>query len=87
MRATKWDGLFNSGEIMNRYANAAALLLGMAPCAAPLGNRVAIAVGADAAQAHYSQKDEAEADSEGVVNTVSAGIDPAKGLLSFLAAS
>ncbi len=47
-----------------------------------IGGRVAIAVGADAASAHYSQKDEAEADSEAVVNTVAAGIDP-EGLPSF----
>lgn len=47
-----------------------------------VGNRVAISVGADAAQAQYSQKDETEADSEGVANTVRAGIDP-EGLPSF----
>lgn len=47
-----------------------------------IGNRIAIAVGADAARAQYSQKDEAEADSEGVVNTINAGIDP-EGLPSF----
>lgn len=47
-----------------------------------IGNRVAIAVGADAARAQYSQKDEAQADSEGVVNTMGAGIDP-EGLPSF----
>jgi predicted Zn-dependent protease len=47
-----------------------------------IGGRVAIAVGADAARAKYSQSDEAEADSEGVVNTVKAGINP-EGLPSF----
>ena len=47
-----------------------------------IGGRVAIAIGADAAAAQYSQVDEAEADSEGVVNTVNAGIDP-EGLPAF----
>lgn len=47
-----------------------------------VGGRVAIAIGSDAARAQYSQSDEAEADSEGVVNTVKAGIDP-EGLPSF----
>ena len=47
-----------------------------------IGGRLAIRIGADAKSAHYSQKDEAQADSEGVVNTVRAGIDP-EGLPSF----
>ncbi|HKR09030.1 MAG TPA: M48 family metallopeptidase [Gemmatimonadaceae bacterium] len=47
-----------------------------------LGGRIAIAIGSDAARAQYSQADEAEADSEGVVNTVKSGIDP-EGLPSF----
>jgi predicted Zn-dependent protease len=47
-----------------------------------LGGQVAIDVGANALVARYSQHDEAEADSEGVVNTVRAGIDP-EGLPSF----
>ena len=47
-----------------------------------VGGRLAIAIGADAATAKYSQLDEAEADSEGVVNTVKAGIDP-DGLPTF----
>lgn len=47
-----------------------------------IGGRIAIRIGADAKSAHYSQHDEAEADSEGVVNTVRAGIDP-EGLPSF----
>lgn len=47
-----------------------------------IGGRIAIRIGADAQSAHYSQHDEAEADSEGVVNTVRAGIDP-EGLPSF----
>jgi predicted Zn-dependent protease len=47
-----------------------------------LGSRVAIDVGANALAARYSQHDEAEADSEGVVNTLRAGIDP-EGLPSF----
>jgi predicted Zn-dependent protease len=44
--------------------------------------RIAIGVGADAVAASYSQHDEAEADSEGVVNTLAAGIDP-EGLPAF----
>ena len=47
-----------------------------------IGGQIAIRVGVDAKSAHYSQKDEAEADSEGVVNTTRAGIDP-EGLPSF----
>ena len=47
-----------------------------------IGGRAAIRIGADAKSAHYSQRDEAEADSEGVVNTTRAGIDP-EGLPSF----
>jgi predicted Zn-dependent protease len=43
---------------------------------------VAVDVGADALTAKYSQRDEAQADSEGVLNTVRAGIDP-EGLPSF----
>jgi len=44
--------------------------------------RIAVGVGADAIAARYSQQDEAEADSEGVVNTLRAGIDP-QGLPDF----
>ena len=58
------------------------LLCTMTRACTSLGGRVAIAVGANAAVAQYSQKDEAEADSEGVVNTLRAGIDP-EGLPSF----
>ena len=47
-----------------------------------IGGILAIRIGADAKTAHYSQKDEAQADSEGVVNTLRAGIDP-EGLPSF----
>lgn len=47
-----------------------------------LAGRVAIDVGANAVAARYSQHDEAEADSEGVVNTLRAAIDP-EGLPSF----
>ena len=47
-----------------------------------IGGRIAVDVGANAMQAHYSQLDEAQADSEGVLNTVRAGINP-EGLPSF----
>lgn len=47
-----------------------------------VAGRVAIRVGADAMTAHYSQHDEAEADEEGVNNTLRAGLDP-EGLPSF----
>ena len=47
-----------------------------------IGGRVAVDVGANALAARYSQHDEAQADSEGVLNTVRAGIDP-EGLPSF----
>jgi predicted Zn-dependent protease len=43
---------------------------------------MAIRIHEDAKTAHYSQKDEAQADSEGVVNTMRAGIDP-EGLPTF----
>lgn len=47
-----------------------------------VGGRIAVDVGANALAAHYSQTDEAQADSEGVLNTTRAGIDP-EGLPSF----
>ena len=47
-----------------------------------VSGRVAIQVGAEALRARYSQRDEAEADSEGVMNTLRVGIDP-EGLPSF----
>ena len=47
-----------------------------------IGHRAVIRVGADAMAARYSRRDEAEADSEGVANTLRAGIDP-EGLPSF----
>jgi predicted Zn-dependent protease len=47
-----------------------------------VGGQLAIDVGAHALTARYSQRDEAQADSEGVLNTVRAGIDP-EGLPSF----
>ena len=50
-----------------------------------VGGRIAVDVGAHAMSAHYSQKDEAQADSEGVLNTVHAGIDP-EGLPAFFQA-
>ena len=49
---------------------------------ATIGGQVAVSVGADALAARYSQHDEAEADSEGVVITRRVGIDP-EGLPSF----
>ncbi len=47
-----------------------------------LGGKVLVGIGAERMHARYSQKDEAQADSEGVVNTTRAGIDP-EGLPSF----
>jgi beta-barrel assembly-enhancing protease len=44
--------------------------------------QVLVGASADALAAHYSQLDEAQADSEGVLNTTRAGIDP-EGLPSF----
>jgi predicted Zn-dependent protease len=58
------------------------LLCTMTIACRTIGGRMAIRIGADAKSAHYSQRDEAEADSEGVVNTTRAGIDP-EGLPSF----
>jgi predicted Zn-dependent protease len=54
----------------------------LTPACRTIGGRVAVDVGANALSAHYSQVDEAQADSEGVLNTVHAGIDP-EGLPSF----
>lgn len=61
---------------------AVVLLCTMTHACRTIGGILAIRIGADAKSAHYSQHDEAEADSEGVVNTVRAGIDP-EGLPSF----
>jgi predicted Zn-dependent protease len=47
-----------------------------------LGGQILVGAGAERMHARYSQHDEAQADSEGVVNTVRAGIDP-EGLPSF----
>jgi predicted Zn-dependent protease len=47
-----------------------------------IGSRLAIRIGADLKTARYSQRDEAQADSEGVVNTMRVGIDP-EGLPAF----
>jgi predicted Zn-dependent protease len=47
-----------------------------------IGGRVLVGTSANALAAHYSQLDEAQADSEGVLNTTRAGIDP-EGLPSF----
>ena len=49
-----------------------------------LGGAIAVRIGADADAAQYSQAQETEADSEAVVNTVRAGIDP-NGLPQFFA--
>jgi beta-barrel assembly-enhancing protease len=48
-----------------------------------LGGAIAVQTGADAMTARYSQRDETEADSEAVINTVRAGFDP-EGLPAFL---
>jgi predicted Zn-dependent protease len=50
-----------------------------------LGGAIAVQIGADAATAQYSQHDESEADSEAVLITLHAGIDP-EGLPTFLKA-
>lgn len=50
---------------------------------ATLGGTVALRVGAEALTAQYSQKDEAEADAEGVRISLRAGMDP-EGLVIFL---
>ncbi len=47
-----------------------------------IGGQIAVDVGAKALAAQYSQKDESQADSEGVLNTMRAGIDP-EGLPAF----
>jgi predicted Zn-dependent protease len=47
-----------------------------------IGGRILVGVSAEGMRAKYSQHDEAQADSEGVVNTIRAGIDP-EGLPSF----
>jgi predicted Zn-dependent protease len=48
-----------------------------------LGGAVAVQVGSDAAAAQYSQRDEADADSVGLLITLEAGVDP-EGLPTFL---
>jgi len=58
------------------------LLCTLTRACATIGGRAVVRIGVNALAAHYSQRDEAEADSEGVVNTLRAGIDP-EGLPSF----
>jgi beta-barrel assembly-enhancing protease len=58
------------------------LLCTMTHVCRSIGGKILVGVGAERMQARYSQHDEAQADSEGVVNTVHAGIDP-EGLPSF----
>jgi predicted Zn-dependent protease len=59
------------------------LLCTLTRACSTLGGAIAVQAGADAMTARYSQRDEAEADSEAVVNTVRAGFDP-EGLPAFL---
>jgi predicted Zn-dependent protease len=72
----------NQLEHAERQQVGVVLLCTLTRACRTIGGQVAIRVGADAQSAHYSRRDEAEADSEGVVNTVRAGIDP-EGLPSF----
>ena len=58
------------------------VLCTMTRACATIPGRVAVGVGVEALAAHYSQLDEAQADSEGVVNTLRVGFDP-EGLPSF----
>jgi predicted Zn-dependent protease len=58
------------------------LLCTLTRACATIGGQVAVDVGANALAARYSQKDEAQADSEGVLNTLHAGVNP-EGLPSF----
>jgi len=58
------------------------LLCTLTRACSTVGGRVAVDIGANAMSAHYSQHDEAQADSEGVVNTLRVRIDP-EGLPSF----
>ena len=60
----------------NEKRDAGLVLLCMLTRACSLGRIIALQIGADAMEAHYSQKDESEADSEAVVITLAAGIDP-----------
>jgi predicted Zn-dependent protease len=54
----------------------------LTPVCRTIGGQILVGVAAEGKRARYSQKDEAQADSEGVVNTVKAGIDP-EGLPAF----
>jgi predicted Zn-dependent protease len=58
------------------------MLCTLTPVCRGIGGKILVGVSAEAKRARYSQADEAEADSEGVVNTVAAGIDP-EGLPAF----
>ena len=69
-------------EAANTDAAVVALCTLTSACSS-LGGMIAVQVGADARTAQYSQAQEAEADSEAVVNTFRAGIDP-EGLTVFL---
>jgi predicted Zn-dependent protease len=54
----------------------------LTPVCRTIGGRILVGVSAEGMRAKYSQQDEAQADSEGVVNTTKAGIDP-EGLPAF----
>jgi predicted Zn-dependent protease len=75
----------NQIQQTEKRAGAILLLCTLTHACRTIGGRLAIRVGEDARRAHYSQKDEAQADSEGVVNTMRVGIDP-EGLPSFFQA-
>ena len=69
-------------EEENRDAAMIALCTLTSACST-IGGMIAVQVGAEARTAQYSQTQEAEADSEAVVNAFRAGIDP-EGLTRFL---
>jgi len=59
------------------------LLCTLTRACSSVGGSVAIRIGSDAAAAQYSQRDEADADSVGLLVTLRAGVDP-EGLPTFL---
>jgi predicted Zn-dependent protease len=64
---------------------AAILVCALTGACRTVGGSIAVELGAERRLAVYSQRAEAEADSEAVVNTLRAGVDP-NGLTDFLAA-
>jgi predicted Zn-dependent protease len=70
-------------EAAGKREAALVLLCTLTRACSTVGGAIAVQVGSDAAAARYSQRDESDADSVGLMITLGAGIDP-EGLPTFL---